>query len=395
MKTITMKIKNQNFFNCLFLFISFFLLLSCAKGQQNQVAFYETPNQLKSQLKKVADWQIKNFKYSTEGSPGYLHDYGIDAWTNATLYYGLAEWASIANDSSYYTWLKEIGNKSQWKLPENFKDNKYYQLYHSDEICMGRFYIAMYERFHDKNMILNTQERLDWIINNPPDTSTVYKNKQSWTWIDAVFMAAPVYIQMSNITGDPKYTNFMNEQFMRTYNSLYNSSEKLFYRDSSYITKKENNGKDVFWGRGNGWMAAAIADILKTLPESSPYRSFYVTLYKEYIPSLIKAMDSEYYWHASLLDPESYPSPETSATTLIAYAIAYGIESNLLPEDEYMPILNEIWKKLNTFVNEDGKLGYVQPIGADPKNVTIDMTAVYGVGAYLFGGVEIYNMITE
>ena len=44
-------------------------------------------------------------------------------------------------------------------------------------------------------------------------------------------------------------------------------------------------------------------------------------------------------------------------------------------------------------VEPDGKLGYVQPIGADPRKVTREMTEVYGVGAFLLAGCQIYKMI--
>mgnify|MGYP000815126935 FL=1 len=43
-------------------------------------------------------------------------------------------------------------------------------------------------------------------------------------------------------------------------------------------------------------------------------------------------------------------------------------------------------------VDSNGKLGYVQPIGADPKKVTRNMTEVYGVGAFLLAGCQIYKM---
>jgi hypothetical protein len=33
----------------------------------------------------------------------------------------------------------------------------------------------------------------------------------------------------------------------------------------------------------------------------------------------------------------------------------------------------------------------VQPIGADPKKVTKNMTAPYGVGAFLLAGSEVYE----
>ena len=34
----------------------------------------------------------------------------------------------------------------------------------------------------------------------------------------------------------------------------------------------------------------------------------------------------------------------------------------------------------------------VQPIGADPRKVTREMTEVYGVGAFLLAGNQIYKM---
>ncbi len=97
-------------------------------------------------------------------------------------------------------------------------------------------------------MLDSVKERIDWIINNPPDTSMVYKNKQTWSWCDALFMAPPVYLRLYSITNDSKYLEFMDEHFRAAYNHLYDSDEGLFFRDDSYFDKKENNGEKVFWG---------------------------------------------------------------------------------------------------------------------------------------------------
>ena len=98
------------------------------------------------------------------------------------------------------------------------------------------------------------------------------------------------------------------------------------------------------------------------------------------------------YWHASLLDPASYPSPESSATGFIVYALSYGINAGLLDKQSFLPIVEKGWKALVDAVNVEGKLGYVQPIGADPRKVTRNMTEVYGVGAFLMAGCEIYKI---
>ncbi|MDR1883282.1 MAG: glycoside hydrolase family 88 protein [Prevotella sp.] len=348
-----------------------------------------TAGDVESVLQKVSDWQIQNFSYSTDGN---LHDYGIDAWTNAVLYIGMSEWAKIKNNDAIYKWLSETGAKSRWQIPANFKDYPKYRLYHADELCIAQFYLNMYDVYKDGEMIESTRERIDWILDNPSDKNMNYKNKQAWTWCDALFMAPPVYLRMGQIKKDSTYIIYMDHEYKNTCNHLYDKEEHLFFRDDSYFSKKEQNGKKVFWGRGNGWVAAGLVNILKALPENSGYRPFYENLFKDLVHRLAGLQSEDGFWRASLLDPDSYPSPESSATALITYALAYGINSGLLDGEFYQPFTAKAWDALTSAVDEDGKPGWVQPIGADPKKVTKDMTAVYGVGAFLLAGSEMYKL---
>jgi rhamnogalacturonyl hydrolase YesR len=371
------------------LFVLLFLLPAKAQTVFPHYAFPPAESEIKPLLNKVSGWQTANFNYSTTRN---LHDNGIDAWTNATLYIGMCEWAKTSGDSACYRWLMNIGEANAWKMPSNFADYPKYQLYHADEMCMGQFYLDMYDVYGERKMIRSVKERADWIMSHPQDTTMSIPNKQSWTWCDALFMAPPVYAHLAKIEGSNKYLRFMDKEFKRTCGFLYCKDSKLFFRDSSYFGKKEANGEYIFWGRGNGWVAAALVNILKLLPGDSVYRPFYEDLFREFIPRLAELQSPDGFWHASLLDPESYPSPETSATALIAYALAYGINQELLDKEAYRPVLEKAWRSLVSAVNEDGKLGWVQPIGADPKKVTADMTAHYGVGAFLLAGSEIYRM---
>ena len=65
----------------------------------------------------------------------------------------------------------------------------------------------------------------------------------------------------------------------------------------------------------------------------------------------------------------------------------------LLDRKTYTPIVTKAWEALVNMVNSEGKLGWVQPIGQDPKEVTSEMTEVYGVGAFLLAGTEIFKLI--
>jgi rhamnogalacturonyl hydrolase YesR len=77
-----------------------------------------------------------------------------------------------------------------------------------------------------------------------------------------------------------------------------------------------------------------------------------------------------------MLDPDSYPSPETSGTGFFTYALAWGINNGMLDEATYMPVVKKGWQALAGAVHTDGKLGYVQAIGADPQHTEYGDTEV-------------------
>lgn len=340
---------------------------------------------------KVADWQLNNFTYLDSGN---LHDYGIDAWTNGVFYFGLSQWAEQSkNKERYFEWLYDsIGEKNGWAIPTNFKNFEPIGKYHADELCVGQYYVNMYSKYEESKIIASTKERLDFIISNPGSESMSYRNKQAWSWCDALFMAPPVYVGIANITNDDSYIDYMHNKFLDTFYHLYDEKEQLFFRDESYFDKRETNVKKIFWGRGNGWVVAGLVNIIKLLPKDDVRRVFYTELFLHMTSRLTLLQHEDGFWHASLLDPDSYPSPETSATALITYALAFGINDGLLDKSTFYKPMIKAWNSLLSAVDEDGKLGWVQPIGADPKKVTREMTSVYGSGAFLMAASEIYNI---
>lgn len=346
----------------------------------------QTPDapDMKQTMKRVADWQIAHMKEVP---------YGDLNWVNATFYLGLYRWAELAEredqDTSYFDWLMRLGRRNYWQVDK--------RMYHADDVCVAQTYLLMYDKYKRREMLIPTQARLEWVIEHPSrgsfeldysDASTL----ERWTWCDALFMAPPVYLHMYNITGDKKYIRFMDKEYKATYDYLFDKEDSLFYRDQRYFSQKEANGAKVFWGRGNGWVLGGLVELLRGLPGGSKYRPFYQDLFVRMARRIVACQGKDGFWHASLLDPASYPSPETSASGFFVYALAYGINEGLLPRQDFLPAAEKGWKALLSAVDKDGKLGYVQPIGADPKKVTREMTEVYGPGAFLLAGTEIYRL---
>ena len=342
---------------------------------------------VKQSMRKVADWQITYYDRNI---------YGDGNWVNATFYLGLTEWAAIAEqtdgDDSYYKWLLKLGNRNYWQVEK--------RMYHADDVCIAQTYLALYDKYKRKEMMIPTQARAEWVISHPSSGSFQLDYRKAstlehWTWCDALFMAPPVYAKLYVLTSDKKYLRFMDKEYKATYDYLFDKADTLFYRDQRYFTMKEANGAKVFWGRGNGWVLGGLVQLLNILPEKNKSRAFYQDLFVKMCYRIAPLQGKDGFWHASLLDPASYPSPETSCSGFFVYALAYGVNKGLLPADKFMPVIEKGWNALLSAVEEDGKLGYVQPIGADPKKVTRQMTEVYGPGAFLLAGTEIYRIASD
>ena len=99
-------------------------------------------------------------------------------------------------------------------------------------------------------------------------------------------------------------------------------------------------------------------------------------------------------WRASLRDHDSYPGGDTSGSGFFCYALAWGVNNGLLDADTYRPVVEKAWVGLCHVVNDEGRVGWVQPIGADPrKNFTEDSWEVYGTGAFLLAGSEVVKLV--
>nr|WP_294588890.1 glycoside hydrolase family 88 protein [uncultured Bacteroides sp.] len=380
MKDVKMIIGNKKgVLSVLFLFLSSW----CVTFQAQSLV----RSDVRQSMRRVADWQIAHIKKVP---------YSDVNWVKATFYLGLYRWAEIAEkdnqDSFYFNWLMRLGSRNYWQVDK--------RMYHADDICVAQTYLLMYDKYKQPEMLIPTKARTEWVMANPPHSSfklsyTDASTLEHWTWCDALFMAPPVYLHMYDITGDKKYIRFMDKEYKATYDYLFDKEESLFYRDWRYFTEKEANGSKVFWGRGNGWVLGGLVELLRRLPAESKYRPFYQDLFVRIVERVVRCQGKDGFWHASLLDLDSYPSPETSASGFFVYALAYGINEGLLSSERFLPVVIKGWNALLSTVEEDGKLGYVQPIGADPKKVTRQMTEVYGPGAFLLAGTEIYRLAQE
>lgn len=341
-----------------------------------------TPDSIFHVMKKVADWQLDSIRHK-----GWRHP--KRNWTNGALYTGLLVFGKLANDSSYYNFMKKAGDDVDWQLTKGTRR------YMADYYCVGQMYCGMYNIYHNPKMIADLKLLADTLIARPHTESLEMKNHialREWAWCDALFMGPPSLAMLAYMTGKIKYMDLVDSLWWKTTNYLYDPEEHLYFRDSRFFHKKEKNGKKVFWSRGNGWVMGGLVRILQNMPKDYYDRSRWIKLYKDMAAKIASIQQPDGTWHSSLLDPIDYPSKETSGTTFYCYALAWGINHGLLKRKQYAPVVWKAWKALVGCLHPNGKLGYVQRVAGSPGKVSYDDTEVYAVGAFLLAGSEVMKM---
>jgi rhamnogalacturonyl hydrolase YesR len=317
----------------------------------------------------VADWQLSRMPAQAQ------YD-----WTWAALYDGFMAVPHDVNGDKYQRAMRQVGDALEWQPGPRPT--------HADDQAVGQMYLEQYFLGKDPRGLAAMRTELDAEIVTPDPADP---QKPLWWWCDALFMAPPVFADMAKATGDAKYLTYMDREWQITTDLLYDRSKHLYSRDATYLDKHEKNGEKIFWSRGNGWVMGGIVRVLKVLPADSPLRPKFVAQLKEMAAEMVSIQGSDGLWRPGLLDADSYPLPEISGSAFVTYALAYGVNEGILDRATYWPAVEKAWAGMLSHVYADGRLGCIQPVGAAPGAYTGTSSYVYGVGAWLMAGSEIYR----
>ena len=366
--------------------VTVFTLFSCTVTQQTVAQNAINKNEIKASMIKALEWQ--------EAHP--IMALAPTDWTNGAYYTGVARAHETTNDMMYMAALKNQGYRNNWKT---FK-----RLHHADDVAISYSYLYVDRAENRRNFVdlTSTKEFLDAHLYMPDqwkegnDKSEMGKTIL-WWWCDALFMAPPVINLYAKQTGQPKYLDVMHKYYIETYDQLYDQDEHLFARDMRFVWKgsdkdqKEPNGKKIFWSRGNGWVIAGLALLLDDMPMDYKHRPFYEELYQEMAAKILAIQPDDGLWRTSLLCPESYDHGEVSGSGFYTFALTWGINNGLL-DRQYISAVKRAWQALKACQHDDGRVGWVQNIGAFPEPASADSWQNFGTGAYLLAGSEILKL---
>ncbi len=360
-------------FHILSFFLLFFLLYVPVVSNSQSLPLKD---EVVSILKKVNEsWMARN------------PDPGNNQWARAAYFIGNLDFYKIYPKQQYLDYTYSWANKYNWALNGGSSTRN------ADNQCIGQVYIDLYKM--DDPLDSFKIDRISRSISRMVESD----KSDDWWWIDALFMAMPIFTRLGVLLNDEAYFKKMYSLYYNTKvsRSLYNKEQGLWYRDESFAPPYTTpNGKPSYWSRGNGWVFVAHARVLQLLPQHDPHRTEYLETFKEMALALQKCQREDGFWNASLDDPNNFGGPETSGTSFFTYGFAWGINNGLLDSATYSPIVAHAWNGLVTkAVHEDGFLGYVQGVGTNPSSsqpVTYQTTADFGVGAFLLAGSEVAKL---
>lgn len=198
-------------------------------------------------------------------------------------------------------------------------------------------------------------------------------------WLDGLYMGAAFYAEyLANFApGDNEGWADIALQFNTIHDHTYNDEKFLNYHGWSALPSDINsfwaNTEDPykgcskeFWGRGMGWYAAALVDVLEFMPSSHPDYASLIEIFHQVSDGILRWQDPDSgVWYQLLQYDATFVSAggrrnylEASASSMFTYALLKGIRLGLLDSQQVVPAAMKAYDGLlNTFITENPKDG--------------------------------------
>jgi unsaturated rhamnogalacturonyl hydrolase len=212
---------------------------------------------------------------------------------------------------------------------------------HVDLTVFGAVPLEIYiETRQQKYLDLGKQMADHQWLDPTPDGLT----SQTRYWIDDMYMVTMVQLQAYRATGNGRYLDRAAVE-MTSYLDKLQQPNGLFY-----------HALDVpfFWARGDGWVAAGMAELLRTLPANHPRREGIMAGYRKMMAALLSYQGKDGLWRQLIDHPEAWP--ETSSTGMFTFAMITGVKNGWLDKKKYGRAARQGWLGLVNYLEPNGDI---------------------------------------
>lgn len=176
---------------------------------------------------------------------------------------------------------------------------------------------------------------------NPPAEGVTPEAR--W-WIDDMYMSPILQVQAWRASRQAKYLD-------RAAFTMAAYLDKLQQPNGLFLHAPDS---PFYWGRGNGWVAAGMAELLRELPPENPHHARILDGYRRMMAALLRTQGEDGLWKQLVDRPESWG--ETSCTGMFAFAMVTGVKSGWIDARDYAPAARRAWLALVAHLDADANL---------------------------------------
>jgi rhamnogalacturonyl hydrolase YesR len=264
---------------------------------------------------------------------------GTTYYADICAYYGVLVYSELTGNTA-------MRDSAIAKYPTNYYNGSQTPGTGVDLNVYGIYPFEMYRQTGDANYLTVALYLADDSF-NPPTTDGL--GKHSRFWVDDTYMIGSLQAQAYKSMDDIVYANRAVTQLLGYMGEVENLQQAngLFYHTLSAL---------FHWGRGNGWAAAAMTEVLLAIPQDHPQRAQLLSKYQAMMDGLVTYQGENGMWYQVLnmgSDPRNWY--ESSCSGMYVFALATGVRKGWLPEQPYKKAAFDGWAGLSNFVDSQGR----------------------------------------
>jgi rhamnogalacturonyl hydrolase YesR len=340
--------KQNKMFNFAFLLVAFAFASTMPALAQGTDYFSDLPQGATPQEvgKKLADHFVTGpiapsprvLSPQMASLPPYMRTIG---YAEIGTWYGALNFAQLTKDEALQ---KQLIARFDLLMPGGAEAAKRPQRRHVDDSIFGVVPLEIAIETKDPKYLTEGLWWADRQWENPqPDGLSA----ETRFWVDDMYMLTMLQLQAYRATGDRKYIDRLANEMVAYLDKL-QQPNGLFY-----------HAPDVpfFWGRGNGWFAAGMAEMLRTLPKDHPQRPRIEAGYKSMMAALLKYQGKDGMWRQLIDHEEAWP--ESSSSAMFTFALITGVKNGWLDGPTYGPAARKGWLAIAGYIDQNSDVTQV------------------------------------
>jgi rhamnogalacturonyl hydrolase YesR len=264
------------------------------------------------------------------------HQYGATIhYSEAVAWYGALTISRVTHDDALQGKLIQ---RFEPLMPGGAEASRIPPRHHVDDSIFGIVPLEIAIETKDARYLADGKGFADRQWENPqPDGLSA----ETRYWIDDMYMLTTLQLEAYRATGDKKYLD-RDAKEMVSYLDKLQEPNGLFY-----------HAPDVpfFWGRGDGWVAAGMAEILRDLPADHPQRARILKGYRAMMAALLKYQGKDGMWRQLIDHEEAWP--ETSSSAMFDFAMITGVKNGWLDAQTYGPAARRGWIAVTGYIDQN------------------------------------------